>query len=203
MHWQLVASLISCIVNHSGVLSSSLKWYLYFVVYFCCFVWTFMAFFLFFILCIRFGVDFLRVTVSHDPVTLGGAKCMCSSAEELSFNTWQELRNPSVVLCGKSSDVGNAKSQKLGLWFWWIYSSIWEPNLDLVQQLRAISKPAFSVGLMEIKTFLQNSEGLGDLTSQFTRKNCLRWVNLGMKFEKYQERVAKMTMAVVLGSSTV
>lgn len=38
-------------------------------------------------------------------------------------------------------------------------------NPDLVQQLRTISKPAFSIGLMEIKTFLQNSEGLADLTS--------------------------------------
>lgn len=37
-------------------------------------------------------------------------------------------------------------------------------NPDLVQQLRVISKPAFSVGFMGIKTFLQNSEGLGDLT---------------------------------------
>lgn len=43
--------------------------------------------FLLFILCIRFGVDFLRVTVCHHPVTLGGAECVCSSAEELSFHT--------------------------------------------------------------------------------------------------------------------
>lgn len=126
--------------------------------------------FLSLILCICFGVDFLRVTVCHDSVTSGGAKCMCSSAEELSVSTHDRNSETQVWFYVGSPALWEALWEMQSPKNWGSDSGAFtalsgSQNADLVQQLRTISKPAFSIGLMEIKTFLQNSEGLGDLTS--------------------------------------
>lgn len=62
---------------------------------------------------------------------------------------------PSVGLSGKEVRAPVLwEMQKLGLGSWCVYCSVWKPNPDLVKQLRAISEPALSIGLMEIKAFL-------------------------------------------------
>ena len=82
---------------------------------------------------------------------------------------FQHMRGTPKPKCGfmrKVQRCGKCKVPKTGaLILVHLTALSGSQNTDLVQQLRTISKPAFSIGLMEIKTFLQNSEGLGDLTS--------------------------------------
>lgn len=108
---------------------------------------------LFFILCIHFGVwcGFIPASVCHTAVMLGEAKYTCSAGK----NSVSAYDRDSQILCGSKwtdspspSAVGNATSRKLGLGSWCIYSSVWELNLDLVKQLRAISYPALSIGFL-------------------------------------------------------
>lgn len=121
-----------------------------------------------FISCIRFVVDSSQPGVCHTAVILGEVKCAHVQARKNSFSPCN--RN-SQTLCGCEwegspcpSAVGNAKFLKLGLGSWCVYSSVWKPDPDLVKQLRAVSEPALSIGLMEIKTFLSSSAVLADLS---------------------------------------
>lgn len=75
---------------------------------------------------------------------------------------------PSVGVSGKEDHAPvlweMQRFLKLGLGSWCVYSSVWKPDPDLVKQLRAVSEPALSIGLMEIKTFLSSSAVLADLS---------------------------------------